>query len=62
VSQIVEFSLDNTLDVTGAGYEYDFTWLYTLGLETGYSMLLYSERIQHRSASVANLSPGKLNV
>jgi len=28
----------DTPDITGAGYEYDFTWLYTL--ETGYSILV----------------------
>jgi len=43
----VEFSLKNsgaryrTPDITGAGYEYDFTWLYIL--ETGYSILVQCE-------------------
>jgi len=30
--------IQDTLDITGVGYEYDFTWVYTL--ETGYSVLL----------------------
>jgi len=30
--------MQDTLDITGAGYEYDFTWLHTL--ETGYSILV----------------------
>jgi len=51
--------MQDTLDITGAGYEYNFIWLYA-----GYSVLA-QERIQHRSATVvwltgvqgANLTP-----
>jgi len=42
--------MQDTLDITGAGYEYNFVWLYT-----GYS-ILYSERIQHRSTTVVRLT------
>jgi len=41
-------------DVASAGYEYDFACLYTW--ETGYSIVVnvvYSERIQHRSTTIA---------
>jgi len=34
--------MQDTLHNTGAGYEYDFIWLYT-----GYCIFLYSEWIQH---------------
>jgi len=44
--------MQDTLDIAGAGYEYDFMWWYT-----GYSILLhYSERIQHRSTTMVWLT------
>jgi len=50
VGERVEFHwttlIQDTLDIIGAGYEYDFAWLSTS--ETGY---LYSERIQNRSTT-----------
>jgi len=30
--------MHDTLDITGVGYDYDFTWFYTL--ETGYFILV----------------------
>jgi len=42
--------MQDTLDITGADYEYDFIWLYTL--ETGSSICVaYSERMQYRSTA-----------
>ena len=45
--------MQDTLDITNVGHEYDFTWLYIL--ETGYS-ILYSERIQHKSTTTVWLT------
>jgi len=51
-------------DITSAGYEYDFTWLYDW--ENGYSVLAHSERIQHRQwrswrgGRCARRPPGRL--
>jgi len=38
--------MQDTLDITGAGCEYDFIWWYTV------IPYLHSERIQHRSTTV----------
>jgi len=42
--------MHDTPDITGANYEGGFTWLHTLVTAI---LFLYSERIQHRSKTVA---------
>jgi len=46
-------TLIQTPDITGAGYEYDFTWFI---LWKAAILFLYSERIQHRPTTVAYLT------
>jgi len=39
--------MQDTLDITGADYEHNFTWLYTL--ETDFSILVqWKDSLQHR--------------
>jgi len=61
--------MQDTLDITGAGYKCGFTWLYTL--ETGslfYSCTVkgYNTGLQQwhnwQGCKSANLPPGKLNI
>ena len=60
--------MQDTSDITAAGYEFESTWLYTV--ETGYSILIqwkdtsqmYNNGVTDGGAKVRTSTPGKLNV